>query len=452
MSPGRRLTTLSTILVALLIVSTATVAAESLAKSQAVRQAIDTGPARNVILLIGDGMGTAELTAARNYAVGAGGRLALDEFLLTGQVTTYSVLETDPSAPDYDPESASTATAWSTGAKTADGRISTAPGTDADLANLVDLAEAAGMLTGNVSTAEITDATPAGPMSHVRSRTCQGPADMATCPQDSKTSGWPGSIAEQSIDHDLDVILGGGRARYEQAITGGPYAGQTVAAQARAEGYTYVTDAAGLAATGPGNQVLGLFTSGNMSMDWTGLPAVAGGTPPQRCNEDQRPAGEPGLAAMTSKALEILSAGASGQGRGQPGFFLQVESASIDKRDHAAQPCEQIGETINFDEAVRVALDFAAANPNTLVIATADHSHTSLVVESSYAGPGLTSTLITDEGQPMTVHYGTAVQGGSQQHTGGTVPIMATGPQAAEVSGLIDQTDIFRIITAALGL
>ena len=448
----RRLSAPFAVTMALLLVSTAVVAADSLARSRAVQQAIDTGPARNVILLIGDGMGTSEITAARNYAVGAGGRLALDEFLLTGQVTTYSVLESNPAAPDYDPESASTATAWSTGVKTADGRISTAAGTDADLDNLVDRAEAAGFLTGNVSTAEITDATPAGPMSHVRSRACQGPADMAACPQDSKSAGGPGSIAEQSIDHDVDVILGGGRARYQQVITGGPYAGQTVVQQAQAEGYTYVTDTAGLTATGPGDQVLGLFTGGNMSMDWTGLPAVAGGTPPQRCNEDQRPAGEPGLAEMTTNALEILSARANGQGRGQPGFFLQVESASIDKRDHAAQPCEQIGETINFDEAVRVALDFAAANPNTLVIVSADHAHTSLVVESSYSGPGLYSTLVTDEGQPMVVHYGTAPQGGSQQHTGGTVPIMASGPQAGEVSGVIDQTDIFRIIVNALGI
>ena len=99
---------------------------------------------------------------------------------------------------------------------------------------------------------------------------------------------------------------------------------------------------------------------------------------------------------------------------------------------------------------MRVALDFAAANPNTLVVVSVDHAHTSLVVESSYSDPGLYGTLITDEGQPMVVHYGTAPQGGSQQHTGGTVPIMASGPQAGEVSGVIDQTDIFRI--NALGI
>ena len=64
---------------------------------------------------------------------------------------------------------------------------------------------------------------------------------------------------------------------------------------------------------------------------------------------------------MTTKAISLLIAGAR-PGLGNAGFFLQVDGAPIDKRDHAAQPCEQIGETVDFDGAVRVALDFAAAN------------------------------------------------------------------------------------------
>ena len=452
MMSRRRLTTALVAITALSITFAAVAVAASLSKSHELRQAIDTSKARNVILLIGDGMGTSEITSARNYAVGAGGRLAVDTFKLSGQVTTYSVLESNPSAPDYDPESASTATAWSTGDKTADGRISTAPGIDADLPNLVDLAEEAGLLTGNVSTAEITDATPAAPMSHVKARACQGPANMADCPQDAKQNGGPGSIAEQSIDREVDVILGGGRARYEQTITGGPYVGQTVVDQAEDSGYTYVTDASGLAGTEPGDRVLGLFNSGNMSVEWSGAAAAAGGTgAPQRCLEGQRPAAEPALSAMTTKALELLDAGTSGRGKA-PGFFLQVEGASIDKRGHAAEPCQQIGEMVAFDAAVQVALDYAADHKNTLVIVTADHAHTSMVVESSYSGPGPYSSLLTDEGQPMVVHYGTAPAGGSQQHTGTTVPIFATGPRGAELTGLIDQTDIFDVITGALGL
>ena len=99
--------------------------------SNNVRKAIETGKAKNVILLIGDGMGDSEITIARNYTVGAAGRLALDELPLTGQMTTYSV--TADGKPDYDPESASTGTAWATGNKTVDGRISTSPADQAGL-------------------------------------------------------------------------------------------------------------------------------------------------------------------------------------------------------------------------------------------------------------------------------------------------------------------------------
>lgn len=424
---------------------------------QSVQQAINPGRAKNVILLIGDGMGDSEITIARNYTVGAGGRLALDTLPLTGAMTTYSVLETNPKKPDYTPESASTATAWSTGYKTADGRISTAPGTDEDLTTILELAQAAGYRTGNVTTAELTDATPAAPMSHVNSRVCQGPADMAQCPQDKKSAGGPGSIAEQSVDRGVDVLLGGGKARYEQAIDGGSYAGQTVIQSATAQGYQVVTDKVGLLAVQPGQKLLGLFTNGNMSVEWTGLPAAKPASGPQRCQENQRPSNEPSLAEMTSKAIELLDQQVkhsrhSARGSGHKGFFLQVESASIDKRDHVSQPCEQIGETVNFDGAVQVALDYAKQNPDTLIIVTGDHAHTSQIVENDAAPAGFSSKLITNEDQTMTVTYGTGETPTSQEHTGAQIRVAAQGPQAANVVGVIDQTDIFRIMARALGV
>src|SRR6478736_5917578 len=99
------------------------------------------------------------------------------------------------------------------------------------------------------------------------------------------------------------------------------------------------------------------------------------------CLEDQRPSNEPSLAEMTTKLTESDPAS---NGRGGPdsarGFLLQVEGASIDKQDHVERPCEQIGETIAFDRAVRVALNFAETNPDTLIVVTADHAHTSQIV------------------------------------------------------------------------
>ena len=79
-----------------------------------------------------------------------------------------------------------------------------------------------------MSTAELTDATPAVLAAHVAARACQGPADIASCPQDKKSAGGPGSIAEQQVDHHVDVLLGGGRQRFEQTVDGGPDAGRTV--------------------------------------------------------------------------------------------------------------------------------------------------------------------------------------------------------------------------------
>jgi len=149
---------------------------------------------------------------------------------------------------------------------------------------------------------------------------------------------------------------------------------------------------------------------------------------------------------MTSKAISLLDA------KHSKGFFLQVEGASIDKRDHAADACGQIGETVDLDEAVRAALDFAEKDGNTTVLLTADHGHTSQIVETGTPTPGLTTTLLTADGAPMTLSYGTAAAGGSQEHTGTQVRIAGYGPRAANVVGLTDQTDLFATIADALRL
>jgi alkaline phosphatase len=191
-------------------------------RSDDLRRAIDGGRARNVILFLGDGMGDSEITIARNYAVGAAGRLNMDRLPLTGEYTTYAVEESNPSLPNYVTDSAASGTGWATGHKTSNGRISTTAQSDKDLRTILELAQDKGMRTGDVSTAELTDATPAVLAAHVAARDCQGPANMAACPQDRKSAGGPGSIAEQQVDHHVDVLLGGGKGRFDQTIDGGP--------------------------------------------------------------------------------------------------------------------------------------------------------------------------------------------------------------------------------------
>jgi alkaline phosphatase len=280
-------------------------------------------------------------------------------------------------------------------------------------------------------------------------RGCQGPNDTrTTCPTETKAAGGLGSIAEQTVDHKVDVLLGGGRARFEQPLAAG---GTTnVVDYAKSKGYQYVTDAAGLEAARSNKPLLGLFTPVNMTTEWNGPIATLGdGTPAQRCATNNRPANEPSLPAMTTKALSLL------QGD-KDGFFLQVDGASIDKQDHAANACAQIGETVAFDQAIGVAMDYQASHPDTLVVVTADHSHTSQIVAEDSEGEdnptGYSNNLTTKDGQTLRITYGTA--GGnpaaaappSQQHTGSVVPIWGRGPGAAAVLGTTDHTALFRVL------
>jgi alkaline phosphatase len=177
-------------------------------------------PVKNVILLIGDGMGNSEITIARNYQYGAAGRLEMDALPFTGTATTYSLIETEPAKINYVTDSAAGGTAWATGVKTSNGRISTEAGTNKPLRTILEVAKRLGLRTGNITTAEITDATPAVLASHVSSRSCQGPADMKNCSAERKSQGGLGSIAEQLIDHQVDVLMGGGRQRFEPKIEG----------------------------------------------------------------------------------------------------------------------------------------------------------------------------------------------------------------------------------------
>ncbi len=409
------------------------------------------GEVRNVILLIGDGMGDSEITLARNYAEGAGGYFkGIDALPFTGQYTHYS-LDRETGKPNYVTDSAASATAWASGVKSYNGAI----GVDIEgkpHRTLLERAKAAGLANGDVSTAEIQDATPGAQIAHVVQRKCFAPTVTSkTCPENALENGGAGSITEQLLDTRADLILGGGAASFAESAKAGKWKGRTLFDQAQARGYRIVRDTADLDAVTRADDrqpLIGLFAEGNMPVRWTGPRASLHGNidkPAITCQPNaERTAATPTLAAMTRKAIALL--------KGNPkGFFLQVEGASIDKEDHAANPCGQIGETVDLDEAVQVALEFAKADGHTLVIVTADHAHTSQIVGNGTRAPGLTAALNTREGAVMTVNYGTAEEG-SQGHTGTQLRIAAYGPRAVNVSGLLDQTDLHYIIRDALGL
>jgi alkaline phosphatase len=420
-------------------------------RTEAIRASLNNKTAKNIILLIGDGMGDSEITAARNYAEGAGGFFrGIDALPLTGQYTHYS-LDKKTKKPDYVTDSAASATAWSTGVKTYNGAL----GVDVDgkdHVTILELAKAAGKATGNVSTAEIQDATPAALVSHVTGRKCYGPSETSEkCSTNALENGGKGSITEQLLNTRADVTLGGGAKTFSEVAKAGEWNGKTLREQADARGYQWVDNAAGLAAVTVANQqkpLIGMFADGNMPVRWEGPKASYHGNidrPAVTCTPNpKRDASVPTLAQMTEKAIDLLKGN-------EKGFFLQVEGASIDKQDHAANPCGQIGETVDLDEAVQKALEFARKDGNTLVIVTADHAHSSQIVAPDTKAPGLTQALNTKDGAVMVISYGNS-EGESQEHTGTQLRVAAYGPHAANVVGLTDQTDLFYTMKSAMAL
>ncbi|MGO1296398.1 MAG: alkaline phosphatase [Vibrio sp.] len=419
--------------------------------NQKLRHSLAKMDVHNVILLIGDGMGDSEITIARNYAKGASGFFrGIDALPFTGQYTHYS-LDKKTHKPNYVTDSAASGTAWSTGTKT----YNRALGVDVNgkaHTSLLEMAKQGGLATGNVSTAEIQDATPAAEYAHISQRKCYGPkVTRERCPEALLSNGGLGSITEQLINTRADVTLGGGAATFAEKAQSGEWRGQTLMHQAQAQGYQVVRNVDQLNSVKIANQsqpVLGLFASGNMPVRWEGPKASYHGNlnkPAVTCKTNpKRTADIPTLANMTRKAIDLLK-------ENENGFFLQVEGASIDKQDHAANPCGQIGETVDLDEAVQQALAFAKQDGHTLVIVTADHAHSSQIVYPDAKTPGLSEALMTHDHAVMSVSYGNS-ETASQGHTGTQLRIAAYGPQAGNVVGLSDQTDLFFTIKNALDL
>jgi alkaline phosphatase len=365
-----------------------------------------TGQRRNVILFIGDAMGTAYRDAARLVSrsiVDAKGKnsfrdgyfddlLEMDKMPVSGMSMTYG---TDSIVPD----SANTGTAWATGNKSFLNAVnSLGDGTDckwrfngqqnaATMPFITDnprvenlwqyLKRRFGYRTGIVSTAAITDATPAVQGAYVGYRQARL------------------EIARQYLENPMlngqpafEVILGGGADPFTAA---GRTDKRNLIGEFQSLGYRYVTTATELKAVSFGQPTLGLF-KGSLA------PAAAsnGIATASDVNMDvaydklklQRPASEPTanlgtftdqpmLDLMTQKAIEVLTGSFSA-----PPFILMVEGASIDKQSHPNQAAGTIWDTIEFDKAIGVARSWAAkrAAKDTLIVVTADHDQSMSII------------------------------------------------------------------------
>jgi alkaline phosphatase len=423
-----------------------------------------------VILIIGDGMDDQQITIARNYLVGSNGRLTLDGMPFRGTIQVQTLDEQDPSKPVYIADSANTATAIATGTLTSVGRIATTARTDRDVATIMEIAQAEGLGTGIVTTSSLTDATPASFAAHINQRLCQGPANMVggigprgiqiDCSADTKANGGRGSIAEQLAASQLDVLLGGGSRYFEQHVEGS--ASQSVLEAAEANGFNVVSNRSELATLGAASKVLGLFSPDTMPVRLRGsdsaeavlIKKVDGHIElpqPFSCEPNPRFEGMPTLAAMTQAALAHFDADRS--------FMLMVESASIDKQSHRRRPCGHIGEMGQLDETLRVALEYADAHPETLVLVTADHSHAAQLVSErgnflalGYASPGYFARVLTPEGSIMGINYATNDSPIQEYHTGAQIPLYASGPGTEALPAFMRQAEIFGVMMRHLGL
>lgn len=276
---------------------------------------------QNVILMIGDGMGIGQIEIARKLEYGKDGRLFLESLPRTALVHTES-------ANNLVTDSAAGGTALATGKKTNNGMIGVTPdGKETD--SILDLFKKNGKKAGVISTNTITDATPAAFTASVSNR-------------------WSGQeeIARQQLESGVDVLLGGGRAYFKPEKQNG----RNLLKEAKQKGYAYAGNREELL-NAKGSKLLGLFHEGYMNF---------------KLDRHLLKSKEPSLKEMTEKAIDILS-------KGEQGFFLMAEGARIDHASHAGDITGIWKETIEFDEAVKYAVEWAKKDKETLVLIVADH-------------------------------------------------------------------------------
>ena len=479
---------------------------------QAIRP--EKGAAKNVILFVGDGMGISTITAARildgqNKGLpGEENQLSFGRLPFSGLSKTYNV---DQQTPD----SAGTMTAMMSGIKTDAGII----GIDEsvvrgdcwsskghEIVTALELAEIAGLSTGVVTTARLTHATPAATYAHAPERDWE---DISDLPEQAVQYGCE-DIASQFVAfrerlsnksgvavNGIEVAMGGGRRHFlpkdtafnsadaDSKVEGDRTDGRDLVSewkQAYPQGQ-YVMGKADFDAIDPAKtqHLFGLFSESHMRY---------------AADRPNDALGEPTLAQMTTKAIQILD-------NNPQGYFLMVEAGRVDHAHHAGNAYNALSETIELSEAVQAALD-ATNDKETLIIVTADHSHVFTMAGYPKRGNPILGKVVEvgkdqpellEDGLPYTtlgymngrgfqdlgnetdadVSYDLPINAGrkdlthvhtgapgfhqealhpreSETHGGEDVGIFAAGPGAHLVTGVNEQNVIFHIMNHAAAL
>lgn len=322
---------------------------------------------KNIILLIGDGMGLAQSYAAFTANKG---NLFMYEFPVAGFSKTWS-------SDNYITDSAAAGTAMACGVKTLNGAIGVDPNGN-PVKSILEYAEDNGLATGLVATYEITNATPASFIAHQVKRSMEA------------------EIATDFLKTDINVIIGGGRGYFEphfNTLTEKGYQIKTTIEEAQN------------------------VTSGKLAafLSEKHMPPMLNG------RGDMLP-------KSVDIALNILS-------KNKKGFFVMIEGSQIDGQCHSNNMEGEIAETVDFDEAVKNALEFAVKDGNTLVIVTADHETGGLTLTGGNIENGDVKGAFSSKG-----------------HTSVMVPVFAFGPGAINFTGVYENTAIFHKMKSLLKL
>ena len=433
--------------------------------------------AKNVILFLGDGMGVSTITAARIFAGQQHGQsgeeyeLSFDAFDNVALIKTYN---TDAQVAD----SAGTISAIVTGQKTRMGVLSVTPAVPRgdcqaalsnELPTILELAEEAGLASGVVSTARITHATPAGTFAHVPDRDWE---DSQMMSDEARGQGCR-DIATQLVEFPhgdgVDVILGGGRANFLPTSAADPEYPEKSGrrddgdnlierwlGQSNVRRYAWRAEEFNAFSPTGGHQFMGLFEPSHLQFE---------------ADRSKDPGGEPSIAEMTTFAVRQLQTN-------EQGFFLLVEGGRIDHAHHFSNAYRALLDTVAMDDAVRAALNLVDL-AETLILVTADHSHTltisgypprgnpilGKIPQSSMAfvnpdgvvyttlgyanGPGYVeeypdlSEVNTED--PNYQQVGT-VPLPVETHAGEDVAAFATGKNAQAVRGVMEQNELFKVM------
>ncbi len=355
---------------------------------------------KNIIYCIGDGMGLSQVALTRTKAVGLNGKLYMEKMPVTGIVKTHSANSTVT-------DSAAAGTALACGIKTNNGTIGQDP-KGQRYQSILEAAQENGMKTALVVTCTMSHATPASFASHVKSR------------------GMEAEISTQLLANQPNVMFGGGKKYWlpKSVENSKRKDDRNLIEEAEKQGYLVVNNSEELSKA-TGDYVLGLFQ----------MEALTTFSP------------EPTLPQMTEAALRILTEKKKESWfkdkyklnkkafKRNKGFFMMIEGSQIDWACHANNADNTVKQTLLFDQAVKVAIDFAMKDKNTLVIVTADHETGGLVVNGGDI-----------KGEKVNSKW---ASGG---HSATPVPIYAFGPAAEKFSGVMDNTEIPKRLADLMGI